>query len=200
MIVVGLTGSIGMGKSTTMRMFADEGVPVIDSDAIVHSLYEGRAAPLVEAAFPGSTRNGRVDRQALSQMVVGDPQALSRLERIVHPLVREEERALIDAARADGAPIVVVDVPLLFETGRDVEVDRIVVVSCAPELQRRRVLARPGMTEAKLEAILARQSPDSRKRERADFVIWTDGGMESARRQVRKVLSRLRRSSNPETH
>lgn len=196
MIVVGLTGSVGMGKSTTMAMFADEGVPVIDADAIVHRLYRGAAAPLVEAAFPGTTREGTVDRALLSERVIGDPQALRRLEEIVHPLVRAEERTLIEAARAAGAPIVLVDVPLLFETGRDAEVDKIVVVSCAPDLQRQRVLARPGMTEAKFEAILRRQVPDSRKREKADFVIRTDEGLESARAQVRGVLDRLRHTAD----
>ena len=195
MIVVGLTGSIGMGKSTTTRLFADEGVPTINADSIVHELYAGRAVPLVEAAFPGSTRNGAVDRESLSRTVVGDPQALRRLEEIVHPLVREEEAAFIDAARAAGAPIVLIDIPLLFETGRDADVDRVVVVSCEPQRQRQRVLARPGMTEAKLEAILARQLPDSEKRARADFVIRTDSSVESAREQVRAVLSQLRQAA-----
>lgn len=198
MIVVGLTGSIGMGKSTTTRMFAEEGVPTTGADAIVHGLYAERAAPLIEKAFPGSTRGGAVDREVLSGMVMGDPQALHRLEEIVHPLVREEEKAFIEAARAAGAPIVVIDIPLLFETGRDAEFDRTVVVSCAPEKQRERVLVRPGMTEAKLEAILARQMPDSQKRARADFVIWTDNGLESTRAQVREVLARLREAANRE--
>ena len=199
MITVGLTGSIGMGKSTTLRMFADEGVPVADADAIVHRLYEGRAAPLVEAAFPGSTRDGTVDRAILSRMVVADARKLRRLEEIVHPLVREEQQAFIEEARRAGARIAVLDVPLLFETGRAAEMDKIVVVSCAPDLQRRRVLARPGMTEAKFEAILARQVPDSEKRARADFVIGTDDGLDAARAEVREVLARLRRMADRET-
>ena len=199
MIVVGLTGSIGTGKSTTTEIFAEEGVPTTSADAIVHRLYAGRAVPLVEAAFPGSTRDGAVDREALSRMVLGDPQALRRLEQIVHPMVREEEEAFVDAARAAGAPIVIIDIPLLFETGRDAGFDRTVVVSCGPKQQRERVLARPGMTEAKLEAILDRQLPDSEKRARADFVITTDGGMESARAQVRDVLRQLRQSANRDT-
>ncbi len=199
MITVGLTGSIGMGKSTTLRMFADEGVPVADADAIVHRLYEGRAAPLVESAFPGSTRDGTVDRAILSGMVVADARKLRRLEEIVHPLVREEQQAFLEEARRAGARIAVLDVPLLFETGRAAEMDKIVVVSCAPDLQRRRVLARPGMTEAKFEAILARQVPDSEKRARADFVIGTDDGLDAARAEVRDVLARLRRMADRET-
>ena len=185
-----------MGKSTTAQMFVDEGVPVIDADSIVHSLYAGRAAPLIEAAFPGSTRDGAVDRESLSRMVLGDPGALRRLEEIVHPLVREEEGAILDAARESCAPIVLLDIPLLFETGRDADVDKTVVVSCSPELQKKRVLARPGMTGAKFRAILSRQITDSEKRARADFVIGTDEGLDAARAQVRAVLDRLRKTAS----
>jgi dephospho-CoA kinase len=192
-IVVGLTGSIGMGKSTAARMFAEEGIPVIGADDIVHALYSGRAVPLVGAAFPGTVRNGVVDRAELSAAVLDDPAAIGRLEAIVHPLVREEEAAFVERQRAAGADMVVVDIPLLFETGAQARVDRVVVVSCDPNLQRQRVLARPGMTEEKFEAILARQMPDSQKRQRADFVIDTNAGFEETADQVRRIVAALRR-------
>lgn len=192
MIVVGLTGSIGMGKSTATRMFAEQGIPVIGADEIVHSLYAGRAAPLVEAAFPGTVRDGVVDRAALSAAVLDDPEAIRRLEAIVHPLVREEQDTFIERAGAAGADMVVIDIPLLFETGGEARVDKVVVVSCDPELQRKRVLARPGMTEEKFEAILARQMPDSQKRARADFVIETNDSFENTADQVRRVVAAIR--------
>jgi dephospho-CoA kinase len=191
MIVLGLTGSIGMGKSTTAKLFADEGVPVHDADATVHRLYSGEAVPLVEAAFPGTARDGAVDRKELGRRVIGDPEALARLESIVHPLVREAERRFLDDARASGAKIAVLDIPLLFETGRDSEVDAVVVVSAGAEEQRRRVLERPGMTEETFEKILARQTPDAEKRARADLVIDTFRGIEVAREQVREALRRF---------
>lgn len=188
-----------MGKSTATRMFADEGVPVTDADTIVHRLYEGRAVPLVGAAFPGVVRDGAIDRQALSECLVGDSEAFAKLESIVHPLVREEQAAFIDEQRRSGSSIVLIDVPLLFETGGEDIFDRIVVVSCAPELQRKRVLTRPGMTEEKFEAILRRQIPDAAKRACADFVIETDGGMDDTRAQVRAVLGQLRQMAGAET-
>jgi dephospho-CoA kinase len=186
-IVVGLTGSIGMGKSTAARMFAEE------ADDIVHALYRDRAVPLVGAAFPGTVRNGVVDRAQLSAAVLDDPAAIGRLEAIVHPLVREEEAAFIERQRAAGADMVVVDIPLLFETGAQARVDKIVVVSCDPNLQRQRVLARPGMTPEKFEAILARQMPDSQKRRHADFVVDTNAGFEETADQVRRIVAALRR-------
>jgi len=192
-IVVGLTGSIGMGKSTAARMFAEEGIPVIGADDIVHALYRDRAVPLVGAAFPGTVRNGVVDRAQLSAAVLDDPAAIGRLEAIVHPLVREEEAAFIERQRAAGADMVVVDIPLLFETGAQARVDKIVVVSCDPNLQRQRVLARPGMTPEKFEAILARQMPDSQKRRHADFVVDTNAGFEETADQVRRIVAALRR-------
>ena len=198
MIVVGLTGSIGMGKSTAARMFAEEGIPVIGADDIVHALYAGRAAPLVGAAFPGTVRDGVVDRALLSEAVLGDPAAIRRLEAIVHPLVREEEAAFVERQRAAGADMVVVDIPLLFETGGQARVDKTVVVSCDPDLQRQRVLARPGMTEEKFEAILARQMPDSQKRRRADFVIETNADFEETADQVRRIVAALRREDGHE--
>lgn len=191
MIVLGLTGSMGMGKSTTAQMFREEGVPVYDADGAVHALYAGRAAPLIEAAFPGTTVNGIVDRARLSAAVLGNPEAMARLEAIVHPLVHEEQQAFLERHRAAGAPLVVIDTPLLFETGGEARVDRIVVVTAPPEEQRRRVLSRPGMTAGKLEAILARQVPDEEKRHRADFVIDTGLGMEHARSQVRRIIASL---------
>ncbi|HEX7760430.1 MAG TPA: dephospho-CoA kinase [Caulobacteraceae bacterium] len=195
MIVVGLTGSIGMGKSTTVAMFADEGVPVYDADAEVHRIYAagGLAAAPLEAAFPGVTRpDGSVDRAALSARVVGDDEAMNRLNRIVHPLLGAGRAAFFDKARAQGAPIVVLDIPLLFETGGEKNMDAVVVVSAPAEVQRARVLAREGMDEAKLDGILARQTADAEKRARAHFVIDTGQGLEAARAQVRDILATLR--------
>ncbi|WP_020179403.1 dephospho-CoA kinase [Methylopila sp. M107] len=191
MIVIGLTGSIGMGKSTTAKLFAEERIPVHDADATVHRLYAGEAAPLIEAAFPGTTHEGAVDRKALGARVLGDPQALKRLEAIVHPLVRKAEAAFLDRARGDGAKAVVLDIPLLFETGRETHVDAVVVVSAGEEEQRRRVMARPGMTEEAFAAILARQTPDREKRARADIVIDTSQSVDDAREQVRAALTEL---------
>jgi dephospho-CoA kinase len=190
-IVLGLTGSIGMGKSTTARMFADEGVPVHDADAAVHRLYEGRAAPLVGAAFPGTVIAGVVDRARLAAAVLNDRAAMSRLEAIVHPLVREEEREFLERHRRAGAPLVVLDIPLLFETGAEDRVDRIAVVTADAAEQRRRVLSRPGMTEEKFAAILARQVADSEKRARADFLIDTGRGFDHARAEVRAIIRSL---------
>jgi dephospho-CoA kinase len=188
MIVLGLTGSIGMGKSTTAGMFRAAGVPVHDSDAVVHRLYAGRAAPLVEAAFPGVVVDGVVDRVRLGQRVIGNAEAMKRLEAIVHPLVREEEEKFRADARAARVPAVVLDIPLLFETGGEGRVDAIVVVTAPAEVQRARVLARPGMTADRFEAILARQVPDAAKRARAHFVVDTGAGVTSARRQVSDIL------------
>ena len=194
MIIVGLTGSIGMGKSTTGAMFQAEGVPVYDSDAAVHALYAvgGAAVGPVEAAFPGVVVDGAIDRTRLSAAVVGDPQALQKLETIVHPLVGADRIGFFEQAAADGKDIVVLDVPLLYETGGDRRVHKVVVVSAPAEVQRARVLARPGMDEAKLDAILARQLPDAEKRARADFIIDTGQGLDHARQQVRAVLEALR--------
>lgn len=191
MIVIGLTGSIGMGKSATARLFAQEGVPVHDADATVHRLYAGAAVPLIEAAFPGTTRDGAVDRKELGKRVLNDAQALARLEAIVHPLVREAEAAFLAKARCAGENVVVLDIPLLFETGREGEVDAVVVVSAGDDEQRRRVMQRPGMTEETFRSILARQTPDADKRARADHVIDTSRGLEAARDQVRAVLAKL---------
>lgn len=192
MIVLGLTGSIGMGKSTTAMMFAERGVPVADSDRIVHELYRGRAAPLVEAAFPGTRGPEGIDRERLGMVVLNAPEALRRLEGIVHPLVREEQENFLEKARAAGADMAVLDIPLLFETSGESRVDKIVVVTCAPEIQRERVLARPGMTPEKFEAILRRQVPDSEKRRRADFLIDTGHGLEAAAEAVERVIGAVR--------
>ena len=178
MIILGLTGSLGMGKSTTARLFAEEGVPVHDSDAAVHRLYEGEAAPAIEAAFPGTTADGKVDRAKLGARVLGDAAALARLEAIVHPLVRASADRFVAEARAPGRPVVVLDIPLLFETGGEDRVDAVVVVSAPPEVQRARVLERPGMTPEKFSAILAKQLPDAEKRARADFVVDSSQGIE----------------------
>ena len=191
MIVLGLTGSIGMGKSTTARMFVEQGVPVHDSDEAVHRLYAGAAAPLVEAAFPGTTRDGVVDRALLAARILGDADAIRRVEAIVHPLVRADADAFLARARASGAPIAVLDIPLLFETGGRGRVDKVVVVTAPAEVQRQRVLARPGMTEEKFRAILARQVPDAEKRRLADFIVDSSQGMEAARDQVHAIVDAL---------
>ncbi len=190
-VVLGLTGSIGMGKSTTGRMFMDEGVPVHDSDAAVHRLYSGAAAPLIAARFPGTVTDGTVDRARLAEAVLGKPEAFRALEEIVHPLVRQDADTFVAEHRKKGTPIVVLDIPLLFETGGEDRVDRIVVVTAPAEEQRKRVLSRPGMTEEKFAGILARQVPDAEKRRRADFIIDTGKGMEAARKAVRAVIDEL---------
>jgi dephospho-CoA kinase len=188
MIVLGLTGSVGMGKSTTAQLFAEEGVPVHDSDAAVHQLYEGEAVPVIEAAFPGTTVDGKVDRARLGARVLRETGALARLEAIVHPLVRASADRFVSDARNRGAPIVVLDIPLLFETGGEDRVDAVVVVSAPAEVQRARVLARAGMTPERFEAILGRQMPDAEKRARADFLVDSSRGIEAAREQVRRIL------------
>ncbi len=193
MIVLGLTGSIGMGKSTVAAMFAEAGAPAFNSDTAVHELYApgGAAVPAVEAAFPGVVRDGGVDRAALSARVIGDEAAITRLEAIVHPLVRKAQADFLARNRLAGVPVIVLDVPLLFESGGVGHVDKVVVVSAPYDIQRARVLARPGMSEAKFEAILARQTPDAEKRARADFVIDTSGSFDATRAQVRAVLDAL---------
>lgn len=188
MITLGLTGSIGMGKSTTAKMFAACGVPVHDADASVHALYAGRAAPLIDKAFPGAVVAGKVDRTRLSEHVLGNPDAMKRLEAIVHPLVREEETRFLETARCARQRIVVLDIPLLFETGGNRRVDAAVVVTADAAVQRQRVLDRPGMTADRFEAILQKQMPDSEKRRRSHFLVDTGLGMESAQRTVRAIL------------
>jgi dephospho-CoA kinase len=189
MIVLGLTGSIGMGKSTTAKLFAEAGVPVYDADAAVHRLYEGEAAPAIEAAFPGTTENGKVDRVRLSARVVHDSAAMKKLEEIVHPMLGASRRRFLDEAEQSGAPVAVVDVPLLFETGGEKRVDAVVVVTTSPELQRERILTRSNMTEEKLEAILLRQMPDAEKRKRAHFVVDTSHGLDPVRARIRDILA-----------
>lgn len=191
MIVLGLTGSIGMGKSTTAKMFRDAGVPVHDSDEAVHRLYAGKAAPLIEQAFPGTVRDGAVDRDLLSAQVLGRPEVMRKLEAIIHPLVRSDADAFLASHREKKAPLAVLDIPLLFETGGRGRVDKIVVVTAPAEVQRERVLARPGMTEEKLDAILAKQVPDAEKRRQADFVIDTSRGLEAARADVDRIIADL---------
>jgi dephospho-CoA kinase len=188
MFILGLTGSLGMGKSTTARFFAEEGIPVHDADAVVHRLYDGEAAAAIETAFPGTTAGGKVDRDKLAARVLGDSAALKRLEAIVHPLVQEAERRLLAAAESRGEKVAVLDIPLLFETGGEERVDAVVVVSAPPDVQRSRALERPGMTVDKLDAILAKQMPDDEKRRRADFVVDTSRGFEAARADVRAIL------------
>jgi len=188
MIVLGLTGSIGMGKSTVADFFAESGVPVYDADAAVHRLYAGDAAPLIEAAFPGTTQDGTVDRGRLAERVIGDSAALRRLEAIVHPLVRRAEEQFLAQAEAAGAPVAVLNIPLLLETGGDTRCDAVVVVSAPAETQRARVMGRPGMTEEKFAGLLAKQMPDAEKRRRADFVVDTSSDFDTTRAQVRAIL------------
>jgi dephospho-CoA kinase len=188
MIILGLTGSIGMGKSTTAKLFAEAGVPVYDADATVHSLYEGEAVSAIEAAFPGTTADGKVDRTRLSARVVHDPAAMKQLEQIVHPMLGASRQKFLSEAEQAGAPVAVVDVPLLFETGGEKRVDAVVVVTTTPEVQRARILARDNMTPEKLDAILARQLPDAEKRKRANFVVDTSHGLDPVRARIRDIL------------
>lgn len=191
MIVIGLTGSVGMGKSTTAELFANEGLPVFDADRAVHALYRGAAVAPVEAAFPGVAKDGTIDRRALGERVVGNAEAMRRLEDIVHPLVRAERQAFLADARRKGAAMAVLDIPLLFETGGEAEVDVVVLASAPEPVQKARVLARPGMTEARFAAILAKQMPDAEKRRRARFIIETGNDLDDAARQVRHVIAAL---------
>jgi dephospho-CoA kinase len=184
-----LTGSLGMGKSRTASFFAEQGVPVYDSDAAVHALYVGEAAPLIESAFPGTTSEGHVDRNKLAARVLGDSAAMARLEAIVHPLVAKARDAFI--AQARGAPVVLLDVPLLFETGGERHCDAVVVVSAPPEMQRRRAFERPGMTEEKFSALVGKQMPDGEKRRRADFIVDSSQSFDHARAQVRDILAAI---------
>jgi dephospho-CoA kinase len=188
MIILGLTGSIGMGKSTTAKLFTEAGVPVYDADATVHMVYEGEAAPAIEAAFPGTTVGGKVDRAKLSAQVVHDAAAMKRLEQIVHPMLRAYHQKFLDEAEQSGAPVAVVDVPLLYETGGEKRVDAVVVVTTSPDVQRERILARDNMTAEKLDAILARQLPDAEKRKRADFIVDTSHGLDPVRARIRDIL------------
>jgi dephospho-CoA kinase len=188
MLILGLTGSIGMGKSTAAQFFAEAGVPVHDADAVVHRLYQGEAAGPIGEAFPGTVTDGKVDRPKLAQQVLGDPAALKRLEAIVHPLVRASEQRFLADAAARNAPVVVLDIPLLFEVGAESRVDAIVVVSAPAQVQRERVLTRPDMTAEKLDALLAKQLPDEEKRRRAHFVVDSSGSFDSARAQIRGIL------------
>jgi len=191
MLILGLTGSIGMGKSTTAKLFAEAGVPVYDADAAVHQLYEGEAVPAIEAAFPGTTAGGKVDRNKLSARVVHDPAAIRQLEQIVHPMLGASRQTFFDDAERSGAPVVVVDVPLLFETGGETRVDAVVVATTSPENQRERILARGTMTNEAFDAILARQLPDAEKRQRADFVVDTSHGLDPVRAQIKDILAEV---------
>ena len=191
MRILGLTGSIGMGKSTTAKLFTEAGVPVYDADAAVHKIYEGEAAPAIEAAFPGTTVDGKVDRAKLSAKVVHDPAAIKQLEQIVHPMLGASRKKFLDEAERAGAPVVVMDIPLLFETGGEKRVDAVVVVSTDPVSQRERILARGTMTNEALDAILARQLPDAEKRKRADFVVDTSHGLDPVRTAIRDILAEV---------
>ena len=186
--VLCLTGSLGMGKSTAAKFFAEAGVPVHDSDAVVHALYEGEAVPAIERAFPGATVGGKIDRAKLAAMVLGDAAALARLEAIVHPLVSAARDAFLAQAQARGAPVVVLDIPLLFETAAERHCDAVVVVSAPPEVQRQRAFERSGMTEEKFVALLGKQMPDAEKRRRADFIVDSSQGFDHSRAQVRDIL------------
>jgi dephospho-CoA kinase len=186
--VLCLTGSLGMGKSTAAKFFAEAGVPVHDSDAVVHALYEGEAVAAIEAAFPGTTSGGKIDRNKLAAKVIDDKAALTRLEAIVHPLVAKAREKFLADAQANGVPVVVLDIPLLFEIGGSSGCDAVVVVSASAEIQRARAFARPGMTEDKFAALLAKQVPDAEKRARADFIVDSSQGLDHARAQVHDIL------------
>ena len=194
MKIIGLTGSIGMGKSTTAAMFREAGIPVYDADAAVHRAYDvgGIAVGPVGEAFPGVVRDGRVDREALRQQVLGKPEAMARLNSIVHPLIGRDRAGAFEAAQALGADMIVLDVPLIFETGGEKNMDAVIVVSAPAQMQRERVLARDGMTPERLDAILAQQLPDAEKRARADYVIDTGRGLEAAQARVTEIISKLR--------
>ncbi len=199
MRIIGLTGSIGMGKSTTAAMFRDLGIPVYDADAAVHDLYDqgGAAVGPVGEAFPGVVKDGRVDREELRKRVLGQPDELKRLNAIVHPLVGRDRIGFFKAAEEAGADMVVLDVPLLYETGGDANVEAVVVVSAPPEMQRERVLARPGMTPERLDAILAQQMADAEKRARAHYIVDTGRGLDAAREQVAAIVADLRKAKAP---
>jgi len=192
MLIVGLTGSIGMGKSTVAARFRTHGVAVCDADAEVHKLYEGAAVPAIEAAFPGTTRAGTVDRQRLARVLIAKPEGFARLEAIVHPLVLAAERAFLHAEAAKGAALAVLEIPLLLETGGEARVDVVVVVSAPADTQRERVMQRPGMTPEKLEQVLARQMPDAEKRARADFIVDTGGTLAETDAQVDNIVESLK--------
>jgi dephospho-CoA kinase len=191
MRILGLTGSIGMGKSTTAKLFMEAGVPVYDADAAVHKIYEGEAAPAIEAAFPGTTVDGKVDRAKLSAKVVHDQAAIKQLEQIVHPMLAASRQKFLEEAERSGAPVVVMDIPLLFETGGEKRVDAVVVVTTDPATQRERILARGTMTNEALDGILARQLPDAEKRKRADFVVDTSHGLDPVRIAIRDILAEV---------
>ncbi|CAD7049230.1 dephospho-CoA kinase [Pseudorhizobium endolithicum] len=199
MIIVGLTGSIGMGKSTTAQMFADAGIPVNDADAVVHDLYRSDAVEPIGRAFPGSVVDGVVDRERLVRLLSETPAKFPDLEAIVHPLVRRREADFVDMHYAAGTELVVLDIPLLFEVGAEDRVDVIVVVTCDPQVQQARVLARPGMTVEKFNMILSRQVPDEEKRKRANFLIDTGHGLDTARRRVIEIIDALRAGRMSET-
>ena len=193
---LGLTGSVGMGKSTTAAMFADQGVPVYDADAAVHDLYAGAVVAPISQLFPRAVVDGRVDRDILREIIAQDPTALQRLEKVVHPLVRAREKQFIETAADNGEKLVVLDIPLLFETGAEGRVDAVLVVTAPASVQRQRVMARPGMNEDLFGKILARQLPDREKRSRATYLIDTSQGLDAARRQVQNLISELAGSSS----
>lgn len=196
MIKLGLTGSIGMGKSTTAQLFAEKGVPVYDADATVHQLYQSEAVPLIAEAFPEAVIDGQIDRKILSASVLGKPELLKKLETIVHPLVHAKEQQFLRDAAAKGAKLVVLDIPLLFETDGTGRVDKILVVSAPYAIQRQRVLERENMTEAKFQSILARQMPDAEKRAKADFIVDTGRDKDFARQQVSEILEKLQNTAS----
>jgi dephospho-CoA kinase len=191
MIVAGLTGSIGMGKSTVAAYLRDQGIPVLDADKIVHDLYAGEAAPLIEVVFPGTTRDGVVDRAALATKVLASPNELKKLEAIIHPLVRAAEWGFLLNEHDKGSDLAVLEIPLLFETAPNALFDAVIVVSASPGVQRARLMARPGMTDEKLDALIARQLPDADKRAKADFVVDTGAPLEDTYRQIDAVLREI---------
>ena len=198
MIILGLTGSIAMGKSTTAKLFAEEGIPVVDSDALVHELYRNEAIPLIKRHFPAAIVEGAIDRQKLGKIVLADATALKLLEGLIHPLVQQKQKQALEKAKAEGHKTAILDIPLLFETNAEGRVDQIIVVTTTPEIQKARALARDGMTEQKLNHILARQLPDLEKRARADHIIDTSKSIDDARNQVRAIIHKISNITPPE--
>lgn len=196
MIIIGLTGSIGMGKTTTAKMFADEGIPVQDADKVVHDLYCGKAVAVIEAAFPNTIKDNKVDRVALGKIVVGKPDAMKKLETLIHPLVKQERDVFLKTAQENEIKIVLLDIPLLFETGMDKLCDTVIVVTATPEEQKNRVLARDSMSESKFKKILASQMPDVNKRELADYIIDTSKGIKETKLQVLRIIEKISQTLN----
>ena len=200
MIILGLTGSIAMGKSTVAEMFSNKGIPVISADKIVHDLYEGKAVPLIETAFPGSTHENKVDRQKLMQSLLKQNEGFEKLEAIIHPLVRQEEWRFIQQQKTTGSETIIIEIPLLFETGAEALMDAVILVSAPAEIQKQRALARPGMSEEKFTSLVEKQMPDATKRERADYIIETHTSLEETQTAVNSLIETVKKQIKPKAY